>query len=144
MMNDYIEPKNLDMDIIADQRGWTAKSSLSGDEVVDPIREWKRKLPALSMFYSEKPKKPVSVDVLVSMRMTYAAYLLNELIEVDGDKAGGTPVLKGTKFKISRILGEIADGRSVSKLAKDFRLDIDKVVAVLHGMAIYLDRSFTK
>ena len=66
-------------------------------------------------------------DVLVSMRLTFAAHLLQNLIETDPNKAGGIPVLSGTRFKISQVLAEIADGKSLKGLARDFSLDREKL-----------------
>jgi uncharacterized protein (DUF433 family) len=96
----------------------------------------------------QKTNMPVPVgryipaDVLMSMRLTYAAYTLKNLVEISLDKAAGVPVLVGTKFTVARIIAEIADGMSVSKLAREFDLNKDHIAEMLHGIAITLDRPF--
>jgi uncharacterized protein (DUF433 family) len=83
-----------------------------------------------------------SPDVLMSMRLTFAGAIFNELVEAHPRKAGGRPVLAGTRFKVAQIIGELADGKSVGKLAREFNLDKEKIVQLLRGMAIKLDRPF--
>ena len=86
--------------------------------------------------------RSASSDLLMSMRLTYAAHSLRELVEIEKDRSGGAPVLAGTRFRISRILAELADGMTVSKLAREFSLDKTKIVAVLRSMSIIFDRPF--
>jgi uncharacterized protein (DUF433 family) len=83
-----------------------------------------------------------SADIVMSMRLTHAAYILKEVVEINPDKAHGVPVLAGTRFKIARILAELADGMTVSKISREFDLDKAKIEKLLHGIAIKLDRPF--
>jgi uncharacterized protein (DUF433 family) len=123
-----------------------------------PLRDWRRSLakvrneyvvvPTFGMHDDDDPNDmlnaavAVSPDVLLSMRLTFAAHMLKEVVEIDPDKAGGAPVLTGTRFKISRIFGELADGVTISKLAKEYHLDKTKIQKLLQGIAIKLDRPF--
>lgn len=126
-----------DIDRVADNSDW-----------VDRPSDWIMNRDTGSVASSKRAPafvdKRVSADVLISMRMTYAAHLLNEVIEINAKKASGTPVLRGTRFKIAQILAELADDKSVSKLAREFDLDREKIEEMLHGMAILLDRPFLK
>lgn len=126
------------MNDMAEIAKYTDRVSNNSDWIVDTrsITVSKRK--------SDFADKRISADVLVSMRMTYAAHLLNAVIEINAKKAGGTPVLRGTRFKVAQILAELADNKSVSKLAREFDLDRGKVEEMLHGMAILFDRPFLK
>lgn len=110
-----------------------------------PLRYWHRSLAKSELNYltPHHSKVPVSTDVLLSMRLTFAARLLKETVVIDPEIAGGSPVLAGTRFKIARVLAELADGMTVAKLAREFSLDKQKVSEFLRGLAIKLDRPFT-
>jgi uncharacterized protein (DUF433 family) len=86
----------------------------------------------------------VPIDVVMNARLTYAAHSLNGVIEISADRGGGLPVLAGTRFTISRIIAELADGMSVSKLSREFNLDKKKISELLHGIAIIFDRPFSR
>jgi uncharacterized protein (DUF433 family) len=107
-----------------------------------PLLKWQRELSKTEDEYSAIRVSQTSTDVLLGMRMTFAAHLLKELVEIDQNIAGGAPVLAGTRFKIARLLAELADGMSISKMAREFRLDKQQIAELLRGLAIYLDRSF--
>jgi len=132
-----------------DKRNWI---TIDGDTAEvhesfksDEIGDWKRLSPKAASKYRRKEMiGPTSADVEMSARLTFAAVSVRYLIEIDPKKYGGVPVLAGTRFKVSQILAEIADGKSVKKLSKDFNLDAFKVSQVLHAIAIYLDRKITR
>lgn len=88
--------------------------------------------------------KSISGDALLSSRLVSAAHILNEVVEINPQKGGGTPVLAGTRFKISQVLGELADGKSIFKLCREYKRDRKKLVNLLRGLAIHLDRPLDK
>ena len=99
---------------------------------------------SLANLYLMPEAKKISKDVLLSRRLTDSAYILNQLVEITPKKLGGVPVLTGTRLKIAQILGEIADGSSIAKIARDFDLDREKLANLLRGIAIQFDRSFLR
>lgn len=75
-------------------------------------------------------------------RLTHAGSMLPTCIEVNPNKRGGIPVIKGTRFTAAQALAEIADGRSVAELCEDFELDEESVKNLLRALSIYLDRPY--
>jgi uncharacterized protein (DUF433 family) len=137
-------------DFIKDEIG-AAEEWLERDEVSKmasqmlpdaPHFKWQRNLSKTDEEYSAARGRALSADVLLGMRMTFAAHILKGLVEINEHIAGGAPVLAGTRFKIARILAELADGMTVSKMAREFRLDKKQLVELLRALAITLDRSF--
>lgn len=72
-------------------------------------------------------------------RTRSAVLLLKDSIEVDPQKRGGVPVLRGTRFTVAQVLAEIAEGRSVAELAEDFDLDPALLKKFLEGLAQSFD-----
>lgn len=73
-------------------------------------------------------------------RVLSATRMLRESVAVDPFVRSGVPVLRGTRFTVSQLLGELADGRSVGELAEDFDLDLEQIKEFLYGLAIHMDR----
>jgi uncharacterized protein (DUF433 family) len=63
-------------------------------------------------------------------------------IQVDPHRHSGFPCLPGTRFPLSRVVAEIADGPSVGELAGQFDLDSAVIQAALRELARWLDRPF--
>jgi uncharacterized protein (DUF433 family) len=85
---------------------------------------------------------PASHEEWLAERARYAVSMLRDCTEVNPQKCGGVPVLKGTRLSLAQVLAEIAEGRSVSELAEDFELEPALIKEFLEGMAIALDRPF--
>jgi uncharacterized protein (DUF433 family) len=77
-------------------------------------------------------------------RIRFGLGALRDCIEVNANKRGGVPVLKGTRFTLAQLFAEMADGRSIGEIAEDFDLDFGQLKQFLEGVAIQLDRSFIK
>lgn len=113
---------------------------------------WKRSLQLPGTIYEVKLKsepifplpKSIDTDVLLSIRLTYAAFLLNGAVEIDSERRGGVPVLYGTRFPVAQVLGELADNVTVTGLARDYSLNAETIRSFLRGLAIHLDRPFIK
>jgi uncharacterized protein (DUF433 family) len=65
-------------------------------------------------------------------------------IEVNPLRRCGVPVVAGTRFPMARLLAELAEGRSVRRLAADFDLDAAALARALHGLAVALDRPMAR
>jgi len=85
-----------------------------------------------------------SSDTLISMRLTYAAHELNSVVDITPDKAGGAPVLKGTRFKVAQILAELAQDHSISYLDREYGLNRKSLTDLLDSLAMLMDRPFRR
>jgi uncharacterized protein (DUF433 family) len=139
-MSDFIP------DEIEDPEVWIERdevSKMASQMLPDaPLLKWQRNLSRTDEEFSASRGRVLSADILLGMRMTFAAHIVKDLVEINQHIAGGAPVLAGTRFKIARILAELADGMTVSKLAREFKLDKNQIVELLRALAINLDRSF--
>jgi uncharacterized protein (DUF433 family) len=88
--------------------------------------------------------KSVPTDLALSVRLTYSAATLNTLVEITPSKSGGVPVLSGTRFSVAQLLGELADGKSVAGISREFGLKRQHLAELLRGIAIQLDRPLSK
>lgn len=89
--------------------------------------------------------KAIDTDPLgLDGRLRAAASMLQDSVEINLDKRGGVPVLKGTRVPISLILAELAGNASLSEIADDLDLDKDLIRGFLEGMAVHFDRPFAK
>ena len=68
-----------------------------------------------------------------------AAVAIDGCAEASKRKCSGVFVLKGTRFPLSQLFAELADGKSIQAIAKSFELDRDQMSTLLHAMAVCLD-----
>ena len=68
--------------------------------------------------------------------------ILRKAIWIDPDRMGGKPCLMGTRFPVSSILVELAEGRSIKEIAEEFDLkdQLDVIMCLLTGLAVMLDK----
>ncbi len=71
-----------------------------------------------------------------------ATLMMKECVEIDPETRSGVPLLRGTRFPVSRILADLADGLDVKEIADDYDLDLVLIMKLLDGMAAYLGRPF--
>ena len=76
-------------------------------------------------------------------RTRHAARELDDCVEVNPDKLGGVPVLKGSRISVAQILAEIAEGQTVEAVADDFDLDVAQVKRLVTGLSVSLDQPMT-
>ena len=67
--------------------------------------------------------------------------MLGGSVEIDADRRAGVPVLRGTRFKVSQVLAQIAAGDSVEDLAGELELDEQLVKQFLRELAMALDQA---
>lgn len=73
-------------------------------------------------------------------RLRLAGAALRDCVEISSQKLGGIPVLRGTRFPVSQVLSQLADGDSVEEVAENFELDREQLTTLLHVLSAYLDR----
>jgi uncharacterized protein (DUF433 family) len=61
------------------------------------------------------------------------------MIEINKNKRSGRPVIKGTRFLVSNLLAELAEGRNLSEIAESFDLDLNKLKDTLNYLANRID-----
>lgn len=62
-----------------------------------------------------------------------------KLIEVDPNKMGGLPCVRGTTLTLSQLLHDLAAGRGVYTIADDHGVDYETVATVLRDLAATFD-----
>jgi len=77
---------------------------------------------------------------ITSLRIYRALGQLREHIEINPDKLNGTPVLRDTRFKISQLFAQFAEGDNITDLAEDLDLDQENLKKLLHAFSVIIDR----
>jgi uncharacterized protein (DUF433 family) len=70
--------------------------------------------------------------------------MLRGVVQIDPDRHGGVPVLKGTRFTVAQTLAELADSSGVTELAANYNLDAKTIRDTLTGLSLMLMRPFSK
>lgn len=69
---------------------------------------------------------------------------LAQVIDIDPDRRGGVPLLRGTGFTVAQTLAELAESSAVAEVASDFDIDEKLVRDLLYGFSLMTGRSFLK
>jgi uncharacterized protein (DUF433 family) len=75
-------------------------------------------------------------------RARFSLLSLRDCVEVNPNKRGGVPVLRGTRFTVAQLFAEIGEGRSIGDIAEDFELDLAVIKELFESFSIQLDRPF--
>lgn len=75
-----------------------------------------------------------------SERLQKAVESLRDSVESRPQVLGGVPVLTGTRFSVSQLLAELAEGENIDSIADDFEFEREKLSALLHAMAVCLNQ----
>jgi uncharacterized protein (DUF433 family) len=86
-------------------------------------------------------KQLISDEEWAAERVRYATLVLRECVEVDPDKRGGIPVIRGTRLTVAEIIAELAEGKTIREISTRRTVEEDKLRKVLESLAIYMDRS---
>lgn len=89
---------------------------------------------------TSRSERSLADEEWLGERLRYSTIALRECIEVNPNKRGGIPVIRGTRFTVAQLLAEIAEGRSLNEIAEDFEIDLHLLKKLLESMSIYLDR----
>ena len=63
-------------------------------------------------------------DQWLADRLEHASRELDDCVELNPEKLGGIPVLKGTRISVAQIMAEIGEGSSAAEVSADFDLDV--------------------
>src|SRR5262249_17772855 len=113
---------------------------------LDSKRGWLSRLPLPTMHSNAEGrsmasgKMEISHEEWLAERVRSALIMLGECVEVNANKRGGIPVLKGTRFTVSQVLAEMAEGRAITEIAEDFEVVLDLLKKLLEGLSISLDQ----
>jgi uncharacterized protein (DUF433 family) len=83
----------------------------------------------------------VELEQWFSECVFWAHEALRNSVEIDPNRRGGIPVLKGTRFTVGQTLAELADSAGVPEVASQFDLDEDVIRELLYGLALLADKS---
>jgi len=65
-------------------------------------------------------------------------------VEIDPQRRGGVPVLKGTRVTVAEALGEVAESCDVREVADNFDLDLENLRCLLNGLSLLFNRPYPK
>lgn len=66
-----------------------------------------------------------------------------EYIKVDSQKLSGVPTVRHSRFSVAQLLAELAEGRSIGELARDFNMKVTNFEGCLNELAVILDRDMS-
>ena len=69
---------------------------------------------------------------------------LRGCVEVDPDRRGGVPVLRGTRFTVAEALAELAESSGVREVAENFDLPDDALRDMLNSLSLLLNQPYPK
>ncbi len=69
---------------------------------------------------------------------------IGQATEIDPERRGGLPVLRGTGFTVAQLLAELSETSGVEELAEDFNLDPDLIRGLLNGLSLMFQRPHKK
>jgi len=105
-----------------------------------PVSEGKN--PSLRDWFPliDAPKQVVHRGEWFAERLNHSLVVLRDLVSAEPDVMRGMPVIRGTRFPLSRVFAELADGLSIMAIADDFELDPDSLRELMDALACYFGR----
>jgi uncharacterized protein (DUF433 family) len=94
---------------------------------------------ALHPTVSSKPSAHFALDWYVQCNLLGYS-LLREVLEINPNRHGGVPVLRGTRFTAGQVLAELAESESVSTIAENYDLNPQHIEDMLNGLSLILMR----
>jgi uncharacterized protein (DUF433 family) len=79
-------------------------------------------------------------DEWLAERARDSIFVLQECVEVSPEKLGGVPVLRGTRFSVSQLLAELADGETINGISDNYDIDEDLAARFLHALSVHLNK----
>ncbi len=100
-------------------------------------RDWSRSAPRLT-YTSQRALEWYFECNLMGYRV------LHDVVQIDPRRAGGVPVLMGTRFTVAQTLAELAQTGGVQEVADNYDLDPRTIREMLTGLSLILMRPFAK
>lgn len=107
-----------------------------GSKIEDDDKLWLEERPDIGIVVEDRTHHMLH-------RLFRAMQILQQTVEIDPRRRGGTPVLRGTRFKASQLIAQIAEGDSIDDLEEDLGLDREVMQQFLKALSICLDRRWT-
>ena len=79
----------------------------------------------------------------ITSQSSKAMLALKDCVEISGEKLGGVPVLRGTRFSIPQLFAELAESNALVEISQDFEIDVELARKFLHALAVYLNKPVT-
>ena len=70
----------------------------------------------------------------------YGLEALGRVVEVDPERRGGVPVMRGTGFTVAQVLAELAETSGVDDVASSFSLDAADIREMINGLSLIMQR----
>jgi uncharacterized protein (DUF433 family) len=74
----------------------------------------------------------------------YGLVKLRGIVEVDPERRGGVPVLRGTRFPVAQVLAELAETEGAEEVAENFDLEARAIRDLLNAFSLLLHRPYGK
>lgn len=131
-VQDYpLNPVNLDISKRSESIGWLKE--LSRDRMRE-AKGWDKNRRILGL------RSQVGSNRITTYRVYRALKQLREFVEFDSEKRGGVPVLRGTRFRLSQLFAQFADGDSVNDLVENLDLDGEMLKNLMHSISVVIDQ----
>ena len=108
-------------------------NELSRGSMIIAIGGWKFPGGSVSTVVHDK-------GLLAARKMNRAVERLSEYIDIDPARRAGIPVIKGTRFRVSQLFAQLADGDSISDLEENLELDRALLQNLLHALSVVIDQ----
>ena len=134
-------PDNKTADLLTELDLWGACVKL-GDLAGNP--------PHLTLMKWEEPPAParlksgsVTAEWYIECQL-YGWLMLEQQIEIDHDRRGGVPLLRGTGFTVAHIFDERAESVAVVEVVDNFDLQVEQIRDILNGFSLIMQRRVDK
>lgn len=104
-------------------------------DLIHPSRDWQTVIKSANI-------QAVRLDEWFSECVLWGHLALRDVVEVDPNRRGGIPVLKGTRFTVGQTLAELADSAGVQEVGERFDLNEETIRELLLGLALVFERPY--
>ena len=64
--------------------------------------------------------------------------MLAECVDIDPEVMSGQPCVVNTRFPVSRVLVEFADGWTIQEIADEYDMEVENLRGLLNGLALFI------
>jgi uncharacterized protein (DUF433 family) len=69
---------------------------------------------------------------------------LGKYVKVNERRLAGAPTVAESRFSVSQLLAELADGSTVNEIANEFEMPLEELKDVLHALALVFNHEDTR